>query len=258
MEVFMIDFFTSSRRIAIAGSVTGSMAAACAVWGLYDGKLPSKILMTVLAVIVIVNVFIYIARIFALRKYQEILLELYEGLEMKSFLKKAEPLLDRKAGVKEAVTHAVHVANAYLALGDADAAAVLLRRQQIPEKMMELKGTVYANLGSAYLQMGDVRNAEEMIRKLKEITKNTDCAKDFRKKANYTLAYQQACLASLLGEEGKKEIVEKNYENARQSLHKLNTGIFLIKLYKSTGEIRKMEEIRKDIDFIRHQQMAES
>lgn len=252
----MIDFFPKSRHIAVAGSIIGSILGVCAVWILYDGQLSTKLVIMLLAVVIIVNSFIYIAQIAALRNYQELLLELYEKMEIKSFLEKAVPLLEKRASVKDSVTHAVHVANAYLAEGDAQAAVDLLEAQRVPERALELRGTVYSNLGSAYLQLGDTERAEHTLKQLLQIVRNPKCKKEFRQKAERIIAYQQVCLDSLRGKKEKIEMIEKDYENTSQSLHKLNAGIFLMKLYQQTGEIKKLEEITKYIDSIWRQQMV--
>lgn len=254
----MIGFFSQSRRIAIIGSIIGAALGACAVWILYDGQWTAKIMLMILAAALIMNSFIYIARIVALRKYQELLLDLYEKMEIQDFLEEAEPLLDKKANVKDSVTHAVHVANAYLAQGDARAAVRLLERQQIPEQALELRGMVYSNLASAYLQLGEAENAENAMGQLRRIIGDPKCKKEFRQKAERTIAYQQICLDSLSGKKGKMEIIEQDYEKARRSLHKLNAGRFLVGLYRQRNEVKKMKEMEAYLDSVWDQQMLKS
>lgn len=107
----MIRFFRASRMTAVWGSAVGAFAGAAAAWVFYPGDGGTKAVLALVAAALAVNVCLYIAKIIAVRRYQEILLLLYEKLDPEAFLAQALPLLDRKAGTADRVTHAVHVAN---------------------------------------------------------------------------------------------------------------------------------------------------
>lgn len=136
----MIRFFRASRMTAMWGSAAGAFAGAAAAWAFYPGDRGTKAVLALVAAALAVNVCLYIAKIIAVRRYQEILLLLYEKLDPEAFLAQALPLLDRKAGTVDRVTHAAHVANGYLAKGDPDAAIALLKRQQVRSRRLRCGG----------------------------------------------------------------------------------------------------------------------
>lgn len=237
----MIRYFKESRRTAVFGSVFGAVVCAAAAWFLYTGEMSTRIILMAAAALLAVNVAVYAAKLTAVRRYQEILLLLYEKMEPQAFLDAALPILDIKAGTADRVTHAAHVANGYLALGKAKEAAELLERQQVPEQARALKGLVYANLGTAYLQMEDRQKAAGALTGLRAVAADPKCKEKFRQKARHIIAYQQLCLEVLDGKNSPRQALEKDYESSRSPFHKANAACFLKKIYERTGEREKAE-----------------
>ena len=229
----MIRFFRASRMTAVWGSAAGAFAGAAAAWVFYPGDGGTKAVLALVAAALAVNVCLYIAKIIAVRRYQEILLLLYEKLDPEAFLAQALPLLDRKAGTVDRVTHAAHVANGYLAKGDPDAAIALLKRQQVPEQAAALRGLVASNLGTACLQKGDRTGAVAALEELKQVVCSRHCKEKFREKARRIIAYQQICLDVLNGKRGGLKELEQDYENTKSPFHKLSVGRFLEKVGRS-------------------------
>ena len=225
----MIHFFRASRMTAVWGSAAGAFAGAAAAWAFYPGDRGTKAVLALVAAALAVNVCLYIAKIISVRRYQEILLLLYEKLDPEAFLAQALPLLDRKAGTVDRVTHAAHVANGYLAKGDPDAAIALLKRQQVPEQAAALRGLVASNLGTACLQKGDRTGAVAALEELKQVVCSRHCKEKFREKARRIIAYQQLCLDVLDGKRGGLKELEKDYESTKSPFHKLSAGRFLEK-----------------------------
>lgn len=64
-----------------------------------------------------VNVTLYQAKLIAVRRYQELLLHLYEKPDLDTFFLNAVPLLQKRVNPTDRITHAVHVANACLMRG---------------------------------------------------------------------------------------------------------------------------------------------
>lgn len=245
----MIGFFKESRRTAVFGSVLGAVVCAAAAWFLYSGEMSTRIILMVVAAALAVNVAVYAAKLIAMRRYQEILLLLYEKMEPQAFLDAALPILDAKAGTADRVTHAAHVANGYLALGKAGEAADLLERQQVPDQARALKGLVYSNLGTAYLLMEDRQKAAGALEGLRSVAADPKCKEKFRQKARHIIAYQQLCLDVLDGKNSPKQALEKDFETSRSPLHKANAAVFLRKIYGRTGEWEKAERVGQAIRF---------
>lgn len=242
----MIRYFKESRRTAVLGSVLGAAVCAAAAWFLYTGEMSTRIILVVVAAAMAVNVAVYVAKLIATRRYQEILLLLYEKMEPRAFLDAALPILDVKAGTADRVTHAAHVANGYLALGMAGEAADLLERQQVPDQARALKGLIYSNLGTAYLQMEDRQRAAGALEGLRAVAADPKCKEKFRQKARHIIAYQQLCLEVLDGKNTPRQALEKDYETSKSNLHKANAAMFLMKIYRRTGEREKAEQMEAE------------
>ena len=235
----MIGFFKASRMTAIWGSAAGALAGAAAVWLLYPGGTDAKAVAALVTAALAVNVFLYIAKIIAVRSYQEMLLLLYEKLDAEAFLARALPLLDRRIKTADRVTHAAHVANGYLARGEADAAIALLKAQEVPEQAAALRGLVASNLGTAYLQKGDRAGAAAALKELKAAIASPSCKEKFRQKARRIIAYQQICLDVLNGKTGGLKALEQDYEITKSPFHKMNAGRFLSRAYELSGKAKR-------------------
>lgn len=247
----MIRFFKASRMTAVLGSLAGAAAGAGAAWLLYPGDGATRAVLMLVAAALALNVFLYIAKIVAVRRYQEILLLLYEKLDPEAFLAQALPILDRKAKTADRVTHAAHVANGYLAQGEADLAIALLKRQQVPDQAAALRGLIASNLGTACLQKGDRAGASAALKELKQVVASPNCKEKFREKARRIIAYQQICLDILNGKTGGIKALEQDYETAKSPFHKMNAGMFLAGAYERMGEREKGEQMRRSVGKLR-------
>lgn len=231
----MIQAFSKSRRLALAGGIVfGALAAAAAWWLLANrvGGLGNRLLVTALAAFVAVNIVLYAARILAMREYQTRLLYLYEELDPEKFLKALLPLQKAKMDASNRCTTLVHIANGYLYAGQPDQALEVLAQVNAPEKALEMRGLVLGNQATVYLAQNNADRAQKAMDDLRRIAGAKQCKKEFALKARHTLGYLQLCLDIARGKKVDTAVLEQDFETSRAPLHRLDVQYRLALAYR--------------------------
>ena len=221
----MIHAFPKSKWIAWGGGGLFGIIAVIIAWRWIKTRqmgLMNQVLVVGLIAFIAVNVAIYIARIVAMKEYQQKLLLLYRDLDPQAFLKTVEPLKTVRMDAANHCTLLVHVANGYLYAGQPQKALEILSQVQPPEKALEMKGLVASNQATSLLAVGKIDEAQKVIQELKQIVADKNCKKEFVLKARHALGYLQICIDTAKGKHVNMEVLQKDFESCKAPLHQLD------------------------------------
>ncbi len=238
IKVFKISFLLAY----VFSSIFGLLGALCAFIIFDDYKIP----LSILTGTIILSIFIYSARIYALKKYQSILLELYENANPKKFLIEAEPLLERRLNITDRITLKVHIANAHMTLGNNSEAIKLLTAERLPENAYALRGLILCNIISALLNEDDTKKAKNEIKNLEIIISNPKCPKDFKEKARRTIAFFEIRLKKLL--ETDVEILKASLSKTKSSVYTITVLSLLAKYYYDKKDTEGLNTIQEKVE----------
>ncbi len=242
----MIGYFKKSRILAWAGGVLSAIGGFLAAFVLLANRLSGiqRIGASVLVSFFAVNAVLCIARLVAVREYQDRLCLLYTDLNPSSFLDVLLPLSKIKTDIVSHTTTLVHIANGYLAAGEFQKAQGILQSIVLPDKAVELRGRVLSNLIACCLQQANGKMAEKTMSELKQLLRDKRCKPEFAKKARHALGYQTICLNILLGRETDASVLEQDFKSSKNALHRVHIKLQLARIYCRRGELNEFKAAR--------------
>lgn len=241
----MIFYFVKSRKATILLSVVLTAIGFIIMLLFFRNYTKFRI---AYAIVPCISVYasLYIGKLIAYKSYQEILLLLYQKLDLEKFIKELETMIQTRISKKDKCLLVLHLSNGYIAAGDfIKAKSILIEYMSIAEKC-RINLEFYSNLISALIQNKEIKQADIVISDLKNAICN-EKSKDKKLRLQKTLAYQQACLEVMKGSNIYCDVLEKDYLSSKSILHKLNVSRYLIMLYKTSENEEKRKQI---IDYI--------
>jgi len=242
----MIFYFKKSRKAFIIWSII-LMVIGYMVLPLFFKNYSSIQIIYILVPVISVYISLYIGKLMSYKIFQEILLLLYEKLEVERFIIEVESMLQAKISKKERCLLIQHLSNGYIAAGEFNKAKNILKDYMpIAEKLGAGK-EFSSNIISAMIQNKETKQATIAISDLKKSV-SYEKDKDKKLRLQKTLAYQQACLETIKGSNKYQGVLEKDFISSKSILHKLNVSGYLIELYKAD---RNEEKQKKIVDYIK-------
>lgn len=242
----MIFYFKKSRKAFIIWSII-LMVIGYMILPLFFKNYSSILIIYILVPVISMYISLYIGKLMSYKIFQEILLLLYEKLEVERFIIEVESMLQARISKKERCLLIQHLSNGYIAAGDFNKAKnILMDYMPIAEKLGAGK-EFSSNIISAMIQNKETKQATNAIWDLKKAV-SFEKDKDKKLRLQKTLAYQQACLETIKGSNKYKDVLEKDFITSKSILHKLNVSRYLIELYKADGNEEKRKKI---VDYIK-------
>lgn len=232
----MIRAFPKSRMTALLGCPLAVAAAGLLTWLLlarWDMEPQSRVVVTVLVMFVAANLPLFFARILAAKAYQERLLYLYEQLDPETFLDALEPLQNAPMSPSDRCTLRVHLANGCLYAGQPERALEILDAIAPPDNALQMRGLILSNRCTCLLMAGRLEEAQEAMDALKVLLRDKNCKKEFVEKARHTLGYQKLCMDIARGKAVDVSALERNFEQSRAPLHRLDVQYRLAMAYRN-------------------------
>lgn len=245
----MTAYFNKSRMTARVGGAISAAAGFSAAFFLLAGRLSvfQRFAVSFAVSFAAVNTVLYIARLVAIREYQDRLCRLYNDLNPTDFLDGMLPLTEIKTDISTHTITLVHIANGYLASGKSEKAQTLLRSIALPDHAVELRGLVLSNLVSCCLQQEDCGTAQKIMNELKLLITDKRCKPRMSKKIRHALAYQTICMHVLQGNNSDCGRLEKDFMSSRNPLHRVNVQLQLARIYLRLGDLNKFDDARQYI-----------
>lgn len=240
--------FKKSRRAVVKSLLAGLVLGVLAVFYMYcvrhAGLLRS---MVPFPVILLVSFFIgrYMARLLAVREYQEVMALLYEKLQAEEFVRTVESLLKTPMEPVAKTTTLAHLANGYAALGRFEDAHRILEQTELPDEAVALRGLLLSNLVSCLLLEGRQQEAKRRQAELRTLLDDGRCKEEFREKARSALAYQDICLNIYKGRASDLAALEQDFQTSRNELHRLEVKWYLAVAYRHKGDRERFAEARE-------------
>lgn len=242
----MIMAFKNSRNVAVFAGLGLGAAFALGAWlFLPQGLQVNKYLITALAAFVGVNIALYIARMFATREYQAMLLYFYERLDPQKMLTCVQPLVNKKMDASSHCTLMVHIANAHLYSGNTDKALEILSQIKVPEKALEMQGLILSNKANCYIYNNNINKATECISSLRTLIQNAACKKEFVVKARHTIGYMLICKDIKQGKNVDVSVLVADSEKSKAPLHLLEVNYYIALAYQAKGDKQGFEKAKE-------------
>ncbi len=185
----------------------------------------------------------YIAKTASVAEYQNVLALLYQQLNPGEFISEMEPITKLRINVATKMTSKAYLAVGYAAQGEFAKAHTVLSEDELPETAGSLKGLLLNNRIYAFLLEGKYDDAKTMQKELTLFLSDKNCKEEFKNQLRYSLAYQSLCM-----DDNRKptvqniNILEEDMKASSNELHKVDNMLFLYRLYKKTGDSKKMAE----------------
>lgn len=237
----MIFHFKKSKKATIIGSIILTVIGYVILYLFFKDKEKLQIAY-ILVPVISVYISVYIGKVMAYKSYQEVLLLLYEKLDIAGFILEGEKLFQARISNKEKGLLALHLSNGYIAAGEFEKAKNILSQNKILAKQFSLEMEFSSNIIAAFIQNHEIKEAEDGILDLKKAVSG-EKDKEKKIKIQKTLAYQQACLETVKGSNSYLNVLEKDYCSSKSVLHKISVSRYLLELYQRMENKEKRKQV---------------
>lgn len=244
----MVNAFRKSRITAyIIGPAAALLAALVTYFALQQRSMGpgARIAASLLAAAAAAYFVCYIAKVQAVREYQELLLLLYRDLEPEKLITALEGILTKRLSAEDRAMALIHLSNAYLYKGDAAKALEILESITPPESATEVRGLLAGNKGACQLRLGKPDKAAGECTALIALSMEKKTKALQKDKLSHAAAYLRLCIRISEQKNVDISVLEKDFESTRAPLHKLDAEYNLFCYYRSHGQKEKEEEARK-------------